>query len=122
MTTSTVSLDEIARDPAKGASLPAITRAGLLAQCAVVMAALAASMVASKDVHKPAPDVSLDVVTTKQLAEIWLMPEAKIRDLCRTGRLPAKKLGNKEWLISVAGLRELLKAPIANQVSPGLSS
>src|SRR5436309_1603493 len=95
MTTGTVSLDEIVRDPAKGASLPAITRAGLLAQCAVVMATLAASMVASKDVHKPAQDVSLDVMTTKQLAEMWEMPEAKIRDLCRTGRLPAKKLGTK---------------------------
>src|SRR5438046_6526745 len=117
------SLDEIARDPAKGASLSAITRAGLLAQCAVVMATLAASMVASKDVHKPAQDVSLDVMTTKQLAEMWEMPEAKIRDLCRTGRLPAKKLGTKEWVIGRDALRDWLpKAPLSPTDSPTLSS
>jgi len=123
MTTGTVSLDEIVRDPAKGASLPAITRAGLLAQCAVVMATLAASMVASKDVHKPAQDVSLDVMTTKQLAEMWEMPEAKIRDLCRTGRLPAKKLGTKEWVIGRDALRDWLpKAPLSPTDSLTLSS
>src|SRR5262249_40374471 len=73
--------------------------------------------------HQPQnSDVSLDVVTTKALAERWRMPEAKIRDLCRTGCLPAKKLGPKEWVISVAGLRAWLPRALAEQVSPGLIS
>src|SRR5262245_859907 len=88
-------LDAIAADPMTAASLTATKRAALLAQCAVVMAALTAPMVASEDVRGSTPDLSLEVMTTRELADKWGMSEAKIRDLCRNGRLPAKKLGAK---------------------------
>lgn len=56
-------------------------------------------------------DVS--ILTTKQLADMWGMAEAKLRALCRTGRLPAMKLGGKEWVISVAALREQVNRGLA---------
>jgi hypothetical protein len=48
------------------------------------------------------------VLTPARLAELWSMPAAKIRDLCRSGRIPARKLGNKEWVVPVAALRVAL--------------
>ena len=44
------------------------------------------------------------------------MPVAKIRELCRTGRIPAKKLGNKEWVVPVAALREWARQGIVDEV------
>lgn len=70
-----------------------------------------------------APAAAFEVLTTKRLSALWQMPEAKIRDLCRTGRLPAKKLGGKEWVISVAALREWVpKQPLAEDDNLRLSS
>lgn len=46
------------------------------------------------------------VLTPARLAELWSMPATKIRELCRTGRIPAKKLGSKEWVVPIAALRE----------------
>ncbi len=116
-------LDIIAADPAKAAALPATMRAVLLAQCAAVVAALAAPMLAAEAVRRSASDFDLGVMTTKQLAETWEMPEAKIRELCRTGLLPAKKLGAKEWVIGIAALRDWLpNIPLASDDSVTLSS
>jgi excisionase family DNA binding protein len=55
----------------------------------------------------PRGDGSADIgmLTTARLAELWGMPAAKIRELCRAGRIPARKLG-KEWVVPVAALRE----------------
>jgi len=53
-------------------------------------------------------DAGLDavaVLTPARLAKLWSMPVAKIRELCRTGRIPARKLGNKEWMVPIAALR-----------------
>src|SRR5437899_2286176 len=51
---------------------------------------------------------SFAVLTTRHLAKIWRMPEPKIRELCRTGALPARKLGPKEWVIAASALRDWL--------------
>ena len=68
------------------------------------------------------PQVTLDVLTTKQVADMWQMPEAKIRELCRSGDLPARKLGATKWVIGADALREWLpKSPVANGISPRLS-
>ena len=104
-------LDTIAADPMKAAYLTATERAALLGQCAGFIAALTAPMVASAAGEPATADSSLHVLTTNALAELWGMPEAKIRELCRTGFLPAKKLGRKEWVVSVDALREWLPRP-----------
>lgn len=54
------------------------------------------------------------VLTPARLADLWSMPAAKIRELCRTGRIPAKKLGNKEWVVPVAALREWARQGIVD--------
>lgn len=60
------------------------------------------------------PATEIEVLTTKRLSALWRMPETKIRDLCRRGILPAKKLGKdgngKEWLILAAGLRDWMRS------------
>ena len=58
------------------------------------------------------------VLTPARLAELWSMPTAKIRELCRTGRIPARKLGNKEWVVPVAALREWARQGIARAAGP----
>lgn len=58
------------------------------------------------------------VLTPARLAELWSMPTAKIRELCRTGRIPARKLGNKEWVVPVAALREWARQGIAHEAGP----
>jgi hypothetical protein len=45
------------------------------------------------------------VLTVNRLAEPWGMKAAKVRELCRTGRVPARKLGKKEWVVPVGALR-----------------
>ncbi len=115
------SLDEIASDPALTRTLSPEARAAALVRCASVLAALAAppeSRESSTD-----SNASLAVLTTKRLAEMWQMPEAKIRELCRLGTLPARKLGPKEWVIAADALRRWLPAaPLAKPISLGLSS
>jgi len=59
------------------------------------------------------------VLTPARLAALWSMPAAKIRELCRTGRIPAKKLGNKEWVVPVAALREWARQGIVDEPRPG---
>jgi hypothetical protein len=59
------------------------------------------------------------VLTPARLAELWSMPVAKIRELCRSGRIPARKLGNKEWVVPVAELREWARQGIVDEPRPG---
>ena len=47
-----------------------------------------------------------EVLTVDRLARLWRMKPAKVRELLRTGRLPGRKLGPREWVIPVAALRE----------------
>lgn len=118
-------LDEIAAHPERACELSREARAALLTRTAALLAALAAAETASSGATK-VPDAGLDdvaVLSTKELAGLWRMPEAKIRGLCRTGRLPAKKLGSKEWIIRVAALRECLpKIPLVENDNLRLSS
>lgn len=60
----------------------------------------------------------IGVLTTARLAELWEMPAAKIRELCRTGRIPARKLGDKEWVVPVDALREWAKQGIVDVAAP----
>jgi hypothetical protein len=59
------------------------------------------------------------VLTPARLAELWSMPVAKIRELCRIGRIPARKLGNKEWVVPVAALHEWVRQGIVDGAGPG---
>ena len=118
---------EVMRCPEKAATLPLAAALPLLATVGAACEILRARVIGLQASPAKGPDRILDddvtVITTKHLAALWRMPEAKIRDLCRTGRLPAKKLGSKEWLISVAALREWMpKAMLAREVNLGLSS
>lgn len=56
------------------------------------------------------------VLTTGRLAAMWGMKDSKIRQLCRSGRIPAKKLGGKEWVVPVDALREWATQGIADAV------
>jgi Helix-turn-helix domain len=47
----------------------------------------------------------IGVLSPAKLAELWGMPVAKVRELCRAGLIPARKLGPKEWVVPVAALR-----------------
>jgi len=62
---------------------------------------------------------TIAVLTTARLSELWSMPAPKIRELCRTGRIPARKLGNKEWVVPVAALREWARQGIVDEPRPG---
>jgi hypothetical protein len=48
------------------------------------------------------------VLTPARLAELWSMPAAKVREPCRTGRIPAKKLGNEERAVPLTALHVAL--------------
>jgi Helix-turn-helix domain len=81
-----------------------------------------ARMEAARQVSAP-DSIAGGILTTKRLADLWGMPEAKIRALCRAGHLPARKLGPKEWVIPTDALRAwLVTTPLAKDVSPGLTS
>jgi len=118
-------LDEIAARPELARTLTSDARAAVLALCASVLAALAAPPKPGADAGQRVRDGDsrVGVLTTKQLAQLWQMPESKIRELCRSGTLPARKLGAKEWIIVADALRAWLpNAPLADGVSPGLLS
>lgn len=60
----------------------------------------------------------LGVLTIGGLAKLWGMKDAKIRELCRTGRIPARKLGTKEWVVPIEALREWAQQTIADRTGP----
>ncbi len=66
--------------------------------------------------------VEADVLTVERLATLWGMKPGKVRELCRTRQLPARKLG-KEWVVPVAALREWARQrPLVEQVTEGYNS
>lgn len=73
--------------------------------------------------HEPEPVVPsspVAVLTPATLGALWGMTPSKIRDLCRTARIPARKLGPKEWIIPVAALKRWARQnPLAPQVTAG---
>lgn len=118
-----VGLDALAADPSKVEGLPRSALVALYTNVARLEAMLRARLLTLGDGrHAKASDDDVSVLTPEELAKRWRMPEARIRDLCRSGALPARKLGPKEWIISVSALRDWLpKAGVANDISPGLS-
>jgi hypothetical protein len=72
----------------------------------------------------PSPDRAVgiaeaDVLTVDRLAKLWGMKPGKVRELCRTGQLPARKLG-REWVVPLALLAMWVKKPpLAEQVTGG---
>jgi len=65
----------------------------------------------------------VQVLTVDRLADLWNMKPAKIRELCRTGSIPARKLGQKEWAIPVAELRDWVRrAHLAEEVPGGYTA
>ncbi len=74
-----------------------------------------------KRVQQPMPD-DVMVLTPARLAERWAMPVAKVRELCRAGLIPARKLGPKEWVVPVAALREWAASGLYNACTATLQS
>jgi excisionase family DNA binding protein len=65
----------------------------------------ALARLASVQREDPADD---EILTTEKMAERLRLPDWKVRELCRTKQLPARKLG-AEWAISAGKLREWTK-------------
>ncbi len=62
--------------------------------------------------------VETDVLTVERLATLWGMKPGKVRELCRTRQLPARKLG-REWVVPLALLREWARQnPLDPNVAP----
>ncbi len=84
-----------------------MTDAVLSIRLAALEARLAALEAAQTQPEPPTHDLAdADVLTVDRLSQLWRMKPAKVRELLRTGRLPGRKLGPREWIIPVAALRE----------------
>jgi len=117
-----LSLDHLVTHPEMIPALAPATRSLLLTQLGALALALAAWEPIVETNSASASD-DLGILTTQQLADLWKMEEPAIRALCRSGRLPAKKLGEKAWIISRAELRAWLpKRPVDTGVGVTLTS
>jgi len=87
------------------------------------VAALGAALWVRIVTQRPAPQpdrAEVDVLSVAGLAARWGMTPAKVRELCRSGRIPARKLGPKEWIIPAAELKEWVRQnPRATQGALG---
>ncbi|MFQ5932943.1 MAG: helix-turn-helix domain-containing protein, partial [Nitrospiraceae bacterium] len=107
------SLGQLADDPARAAALSPEAATALLARCAVVQSALVTRLVSAPIrqngyVAAAAEGDPLDEVrhlNTRQVAKLFHLEEAYVQQLCRTHKIPARKVG-KYWRIPVAALRE----------------
>jgi len=120
-----VSREELARDPGvlEGLSLEALI--DLRRRHDHIRAELDASITRKfTEARRPeAGYTDIQVLTIDRLADLWGMKPAKVRELCRTGRIPALKLGRKEWAIPIAELRELVrKSRVAEEVPGGYTA
>lgn len=101
-------LAELQADPSLLDGLPVDALVALRFEVRVLAAEIERS-VTTRLLSGPGPDAypgDVDVLTTGRLATLWGMKNAKIRELCRTGRIPARKLGTKEWVVPLEGLRK----------------
>ncbi len=85
--------------------------ARVLADCDFVLAA-------SRPPAQPVDLAEADVLTVDRLATLWGMKPGKVRELCRTRQLPARKLG-RAWVVPLALLAAWAKNPRAKQVTGG---
>src|SRR5258706_9011355 len=103
---SVPSLADLQADQSALDRLPVDELLGLQRQLRHLAAAIEREVMARLLVGSRDGSAEIGVLTPARLAELWSMPAAKIRELCRTGRIPARKLGPKEWVVPVAALRE----------------
>lgn len=121
-----LTLNDVVEDPKLAEGLSRAALADLLRRARHLVVDLESELT-SRDAAASAPDATagddVRVLTTKQLADLWGRKEAQIRELCRTRRLPATKLGPKEWVIPVAELRARLRnCALAEGSSLGIPS
>lgn len=88
-----VTLDDIARDPARASALPADAVEALLIEHAAVGPLLLGRLLALRGSSRsePAPPRYIDA---KTVAERWGVPESWVYDQARQGKLPSRRLGH----------------------------
>jgi len=101
------SLDELAEECGRLDQLPLETLINLRRQHDHMRTEIEAVIARKMGKTHPAEATLADtaVLTVNRLAELWGMKAAKVRELCRTGHIPARKLGKKEWVVPVGALR-----------------
>jgi len=101
------SLDELAEECGRLDQLPLETLINLRRQHDHMRTEIEAVITRKMGGTHPAEATLADtaVLTVNRLAELWGMKAAKVRELCRTGHIPARKLGKKEWVVPVGALR-----------------
>ena len=85
-------LDELARDPVKAKALSPEVRAAFVAQCAVVLAALSAPLLAAVQNSDRTPTDDR-LLTLSEAAEILHFSKSYVYELARRGRLPVIREG-----------------------------
>lgn len=97
-------LAEVLADPGVLVHLPADVLVALRHHLRVVDADLERAITLGLLSNHENHDDDIAALTPARLAERWGISEAKARELCRTGQIPARKVG-REWIVPVAGLR-----------------
>jgi|GEM_PF-6979578 len=114
MLTPVPSLDELARDPARAATLPPGAAAALLVQCAAVQTVLAAR-VASAQISAAAPSVepadcaAETMLTIPEVARILGFARGYTYELVRRGDIRALHHG-KYWRIPKTAVDDFIRA------------
>jgi len=104
------SLDDLAADPAKAASLSADVRQVVLGRAlGVILACATVTDAPPLTAAQAAPSKFAErlTLTTAEAAEWTGLDETHVQELCRRGVIPAAKPG-KAWLIRVDAVREWL--------------
>jgi hypothetical protein len=99
---SPVTLDQLAKTPARAAELPVDMRTALLAQALAVVGALAAppcSGPALTDTASMTSPPSLRCLRPQEVAKLTGHRETFVQDLCRRGRFPGAFKEGKYWII-----------------------
>lgn len=87
-----LTLDELAVDPRRAASLPAEARSRIVLVCSAILAAVAGS--GHGEAVKPPPPEFQTLLTISQAAERSNVPISWIRQAVKDGRLTSRKLGH----------------------------
>jgi excisionase family DNA binding protein len=96
---SALSLDELARDPARAVQLQPRERARVQLQCAAILAGLAQLPLAQED------EVLLEPI---EVARRLHVGKSTVYEMLRDGRLPYVKNGRRGRLVAESELRELI--------------
>jgi hypothetical protein len=89
------SLDDIARDPARAAGLPPETLAALTSACIAVLTNIMAQLaILARQPPGITVPTSHDLLTAKQVAVLWNVPETWVLEQARVDKLPSVRLGH----------------------------